>query len=399
MFSVLNILAVKAYGESEFWLSSGKVILIGILFFFTFITMVGGNPQGDAYGFRYFNNPGAFAEHNSQGTLGQFEGFLGALWSASFTCVGPEYVSVVAAEAKFPRKYIKTAFKTVYYRFVVFFIGGALSCGIVVAYNDPALVQALTGESSGSAAASPYVIAMRNLKIQALPHLINAFLVTTIFSAGNTYTYCATRTLYGLAIDGRAPKIFTKCTKQGIPIYCFALTMLFACLSFLQLSNNSASVLSWLISLTTAAGIIDYIVMCVTYICFYRACVAQGFDRNTLPYKGYFQPYCAYIGLVWMTLIVTCYGYESFRPWDVTGFFTHYTMIIVGVVLFTGWKVLKRTRWLRPQELDLYWEAPRITAYEEVLLLTESENSFWGEVFGVFRRGKGRIRPVQGASV
>ncbi|KAL4923687.1 amino acid permease/ SLC12A domain-containing protein [Aspergillus undulatus] len=398
LYALLNILAVKAYGESEFWLSSGKVVLILILFFFTFVTMVGGNPQSDTYGFRYWNDPGSFATHSSSGSLGRFEGFLAALWSACFTCVGPEYVSVVAAEAKFPRTYIKTAFKTVYYRFIVFFIGGALCSGIVVAYNDPTLVQAVTGEGSGTAAASPYVIAMRNLEIQALPHLINALLVTTIFSAGNTYTYCATRTLYGLALDGRAPRIFTKCTKQGVPIYCFAVTMLIACLSFLQLSSNSSQVLSWLINLTTAAGIIDYIVMCVTYIWFYRACIAQGFDRSTLPYTGYFQPWCGYIGLVWMVLVVTCYGYESFTPWDVTSFFTHYTMIIVGAVLYTGWKLLKKTRLLRPHELDLYWEAPQITAYEEALSLREPVTTFWGEVFSFLRRDKGRNVPGEAVS-
>ncbi|KAL4798391.1 amino acid permease/ SLC12A domain-containing protein [Aspergillus venezuelensis] len=392
LYALLNILAVKAYGESEFWLSSGKVILILILFFFTFVTMVGGNPQHDAYGFRYWNSPGSFAEHHSTGTLGRFEGFLAALWSASFTCVGPEYVSVVAAEAKYPRTYIKTAFKTVYYRFVMFFIGGALCAGIVVAYNDPALIQAVTGEGSGSAAASPYVIAMRNLEIQVLPHLINALLVTTIFSAGNTYTYCATRTLYGLALDNRAPKIFTRCTKQGIPIYCFAVTMLIACLSFLQLSSNSSQVLSWLINITTAAGIIDYIVMCITYIWFYRGCIAQGFDRNTLPYKGYFQPYCAYIGLAWMILIVTCYGYESFTPWDITSFFTHYTMIIVDIVLFGAWKVVKRSKVLDPQQLDLYWEAPTVTAYEEALKLREPVRTFWGEMFAFLKiKKEGRV--------
>jgi amino acid transporter len=108
---------VKAYGEAEFWLSGGKVILIMILFAFTFVTMVGGNPKHDAYGFRYWNNPGAFAEYRTTGALGRLEGFLAALWSASFTVVGPEYVSMVAAEAKRPRTYIKSAFKTMYIRF------------------------------------------------------------------------------------------------------------------------------------------------------------------------------------------------------------------------------------------------------------------------------------------
>lgn len=394
----MNILAVKAYGESEFWLSSGKVVLIFILFFFTFVTMVGGNPQHDAYGFRYWNTPGSFAEHRTTGSLGRFEGFLGSLWSASFTCVGPEYVSMVAAEAKYPRTYIKAAFNMVYARFVVFFIGGALCCGIVVAYNDPSLVEAVTGSSTGagasSAAASPYVIAMRNMEITALPHLINALLVTTIFSAGNTYTYCATRTLYGLSLDNRAPALFTKCTAQGVPIYCFAVTMLFACLSFLQLSNSSANVLGWLVDLTTAAGIIDYIVMCTTFICFYHACKAQGFDRESLPYTGPFQPYCAYIGLTWMVLIVSCYGYMSFEPWDITSFFTHYTMVIVDVVLYVFWKVLKRTRIFKSQEVDLYWEAGEITAYEEALALREPVRTFWGEVFSFLPKKKRTVQDV-----
>lgn len=94
--------------------------------------MVGGNPQHDAYGFRYWRDPGGFAEYITTGSLGRFEGFLGSLWAASFCIVGPEYISMVAAEAKRPRIYIKQAFKTIYWRFGIFFIGGALCAGIVV---------------------------------------------------------------------------------------------------------------------------------------------------------------------------------------------------------------------------------------------------------------------------
>jgi len=56
-------------------------------FAFTFVTMVGGNPEHDAYGFRYWKDPGPFAEYLATGSLGKFEGFLGALWAASF-CIG-----------------------------------------------------------------------------------------------------------------------------------------------------------------------------------------------------------------------------------------------------------------------------------------------------------------------
>jgi len=369
-YSLLNVLAVKAYGEAEFWLSGGKVILIFLLFSFTFVTMCGGNPKHDAYGFRYWNKPGAFAEHLSTGTLGRFEGFLSCVWSACFTVVGPEYISMVAAEAKRPRIYIKNAFKTVYWRFGIFFIVGALTVGVLIPYNDPTLTGILNGDAAGggTAAASPYVIAMQNLGVSGLPHLVNALLVTSIFSAGNTYTYCATRSLYGLALEGRAPKFLRYCTKSGVPLACFCVVICFPCLSFLQLSSGSAKVLTWLVNLITAGGLIDYIVMTTTYIFFYRACKAQGLDRKTLPYTGWFQPYSAYIGVTWMTIMVFCYGYSSFKPWSVSSFFTYYTMLILAPITFFGWKLIKGTRIVKPLEADLVWERPVVDAYEETFL-------------------------------
>ncbi|KAE8312462.1 amino acid permease-domain-containing protein [Aspergillus transmontanensis] len=304
IYACLNALAVKGYGEAEFWLSGGKVILIFILFAFTFVTMVGGNPQHDAFGFRHWRHPGPFAEYLRTDDLGRFEGFLAALWAASYTCVGPEYISMVAAEAKYPRIYIKNAFKTAYWRFGVFFVGSALCCGVLVAYNDPTLVAVYSGESegAGTAAASP-----------------------------------------------------------------------------------SSQVLTWLMNLLTAAAIIDFIVMCVTYIWFYRACKAQGFDRSKLPYKGWLQPWCAIIGCLWMTIVVTCYGYTSFAPWDVTTFFTHYTMLLFDIIAFAGWKLFKRTRILRPDELDLILEAPDITAYEEAAKINTPPIGFWAELIQPFR--------------
>ena len=378
MKSVCNVLAVSMYGEAEFWLSGGKVILILILYAFTFVTMVGGNPQHDAYGFRYWRHPGPMNAHDN-GSLGRFEGFLGSLWAASFCIVGPEYISMVSGEAKRPRVYIKNAFKTVYIRFGAFFILGALCVGVVIAYNDKSLLEVLSaGESS--AAASPYVIAMQNLKVKGLPHLVNALLITSIFSAGNTYTYCATRSLYSLAIEGRAPKFLRKCTKNGVPIFCFLIVMLFPFLSFLQLSDNSAKVLTWLINIVTAGGVINFIVMCGTYLAFYKACKVQGLDRKTLPYCGYFQPYGTWIALIFEIVVVFVYGYSTFKPGNFTleGFFTYYTMVLLAPITFGGWKLFKRTRWLRAHEVDLVWDGPLIDAYEASFITPPV--SFWTEM-------------------
>ncbi|KAJ5887088.1 hypothetical protein N7504_011135 [Penicillium tannophilum] len=388
-YGALNVLAVKAYGEAEFWLSGGKVILIFALFFFTFITMVGGNPAHDAYGFRYWNNPGSFMEYLDVGTLGRFEGFLGSLWSASFAVVGPEYISMVAAEAKRPRLYIKAAFKTVYLRFGLFFMGGALAVGIVCSCRDPALTAVVAGTTSGStAAASPYVIGMRNLGITIFPSIINALLLTSIFSAGNTYTYCAIRTLYSLALEGRAPRFLTYTTRKGVPIYCFVVVMIFPLLSFLQCSSSSATVITWFAELVTAGGLINYITICITFICYHRACKVQGVDRRSFAYFGRFQPYSAYLALVWMVLVTIFYGYPAFKPWSVSNFWANYTMQIVIPCLFVLWKLFKRTKFVRSREVDLVWERPLIDAYEASFM--DPPIGFWREVGQVF--GLGRVK-------
>ncbi|KAH6643500.1 amino acid permease-domain-containing protein [Boeremia exigua] len=363
-------ICIILYRYAEFWLSGGKVILIFIVLSFTFVTMVGGNPQKDAYGFRYWNNPGAFADNparSSTGSLGRFEGFLSCLWSAAFTIVGPEYISIAAAETKRPRVYVKGAFKTVYWRFGAFFILGSLCVGIVVPWNDPQLQGVFLGTSGGggTVTASPYVIAMSNMGIGVLPHIVSALLITSIFSAGNTYVYCATRTLYGMALEGRAPRMFSKTTTSGIPVYSFLAVICFGFLSFLQVNQGSAKVISWLISLITGCGMIDYFTMCITFINYHKACKAQGLDRATLPYYGWLQPGCAYLGAISTFLVALFYGYSVFKPFSVEGFFQNYTMQLVAPILYLGWKIIKRTKKIKPDELDLVWERPMIDIYEE----------------------------------
>lgn len=294
---------------------------------------------------------------------------------------------MVAGETARPRILLKQAFKTMYWRFGFFFIGGALCVGIILPYNDPTLN---INDGAGTANASPYVIAMRNMGVSFLPHLTNALLVSSIFSAGNAYTYCAMRSLYGLALEGQAPAIFTRCTKSGIPYYCFLVTMIFPLISFLTIGKGSAQVVQWLGYLTQAAQLIDYIIMSVTYIFFYRALQAQGVDRNTLPYKGWGQPYCAYISVVFMAVILGCYGYTTFLPgwWDVGTFFSYYTMVFVAILTYSFWKIFKKTKVVKPTEADLIWDKPVIDAYEDSF--TGPPETFWNEVLQMLKLKKAK---------
>ncbi|KAF5502230.1 General amino acid permease AGP2 [Colletotrichum aenigma] len=388
------------YSESEFWLSSGKVILIIILTCFTFVTMVGGNPQHDAYGFRCWKHPGAFAEWRSTGNLGRFEGFLATLFFAPLPIVGPEYISMIAGEAIRPRVNIKKAFKATYYRLAYFFLGGAICVGIVVPFNDPTLRAIVNGEKeSGSGAASPYVIAMTNLGVGVLPHLVNALILSSVFVAGNTYVYCASRNLYGLALDGYIPKVMARCTKSGVPIYCLGVTLVFPCVSLLQLSNSGASVLDWLVNILTSGGLVNFIVMCIVYLRFYRACEVQGVDRTSLPYRAWFQPYSAWIALFIFCSIAIGSGYTTFiGEFSAATFFTRYTMILFAPVSYCGWKLIKRTRIVSAKEVDLVWERPEIDAYEAHLEEDKSSvvSAVRNNLFGGWKKGDEKDRESQG---
>jgi lysine-specific permease len=63
---------------------------------------------------------------------------------------------------------------------------------------------------------------------------MNAVILTTVLSAGNSGLYASSRTLYDLANEGRAPKIFTTVTRYGVPIYCVLLTTFIGGLAFLS---------------------------------------------------------------------------------------------------------------------------------------------------------------------
>jgi len=127
--------------------------------------------------------------------------------------------------------------------------------------------------------------------------------------------------------------------------------------------------------------------MSITYIQFYKACQVQGLDRKDLPYVGYLQPYCAYFALVWMIIVTCIYGYTVYLPWSVSSFFANYSMQLFIPPLFIIWKLIHKTKWLKPSEVDLVFEKPIIDAYEETFL--EPPVGFWreiGQLLGIGRK-------------
>lgn len=382
---LLNIVSVKYFGTVEFYMSIFKVFLILICLGFTFVTMLGGNPLHDRYGFRYWKEPGAFVEHLVPGSTGRFLGMLSCIVQATFSICGPEYISMVAGETASPRTVLPKAFRSFVWRICLFFVSSSLAMGIVIPYNDSTLSAVINGDiaGSGTGAASPYVIAMGRLKISGLPHLINALIMTSVLSSGNGIFFAATRTLDGMALAGHAPAFFSRTLKNGVPVFSVLAVLAICALAFLQVSHSSAKVLTWLVDLITACQLLNYFAVALTYRHFYAAMLKQGMDRKTLPYRGKFQPYTSYVAMTGCVIMMLLLGYDLFITggWSITYFFLDYTFLAAFPLGFVVWKLIKKTSYIRMGTADLGVGGlvREIDLYEQ-LQPVKQKRTFWSIV-------------------
>lgn len=206
----LNIFAVAIYGEAEFCFAGIKILTIVGLLIFALCIDLGGGPTHDRLGFRYWKHPGAMKLYISTApNTGRFLGLFSVLVNAAFSYGGVEMVAVAAGEAENPRKNIPKAVRRVFWRILFFYVLGSLAIGVLVPSNDPELLN-----KSGTAAASPWVIAINRAAVPALPSIINAVILTSASSSANAFLYTGSRYLYALAQNGQAPKILLKCSKR-----------------------------------------------------------------------------------------------------------------------------------------------------------------------------------------
>lgn len=183
----------------------------------TFVTMCGGNPNKDAYGFRNWTQGNAMHPYYADGSTGRFLGIWISVRYAVFTVGGPAFLALSAGEISNPRRTIPRVAKLIVWRVCGLYVLGALAVGIICPSRDPIYLEAVNNGEPG-AGSSPWVFAIRKLGITTfLPDAINFMILLSGFSCGNTFLYTASRSLYSLAQNGQAPGMFLKCSKRGIP--------------------------------------------------------------------------------------------------------------------------------------------------------------------------------------
>ncbi|WWC68368.1 uncharacterized protein I206_102293 [Kwoniella pini CBS 10737] len=351
LYLAINVYRADLFGEVEFWLALGKVLLALGLIAYTFVTMVGGNPLHDRFGFRHWKNPGPWAGDSPSTRL---ESFVNAVNVAGFIMGGPEYISMIAGEAKDPRRTVPRAFRTLMARLIIFFIGGCLCVGVLVPYNDETLT---LGKSKTYAGKSPYVISMTRLQIPVLPSIVNAALITCVLSAGNAYTFNASRSLHALALEKRAPRFLTKVNSKGTPYWSVIVVIILSTLAYLALGSGSAKVLNWILNFCTAATMLNWTIMAITWIRFNKAMKVQGIDRKTfLPVVSKLQPYAGYWACFWAPLFLFLQGYAVFLRgnWDIATFIFNYGIIALAGGIAIGFKIFQKLPFHKSKDVDLH---------------------------------------------
>ncbi|KAJ7757099.1 amino acid permease/ SLC12A domain-containing protein [Mycena metata] len=352
----VNFAGVKYFGEFEFVFAFIKIITVIGLIIMCLVVDLGGAPDRDRRGFRYwreepFNN-GFFGVVPA--SKARFLGFWAVLTQAAFSYGGMEGLAMICLEAANPRVSMRTAVRAIFYRVVGLYVVSVWLVGMCISRSQPALLQA-NAQGSGTAAESPFVIIIETAGIKVLPHIINASVLMSAFSAGNEFLYSASRSLFMLAQEGKAPRIFAKVLKNGVPVYSLALCSLFALLGYLACGKQGANdAFNWLANITTLGSMITWIGIALSHIRWYKGMQVQGLSRDELPFKSWTQPYGAWAVLISFSIIIFFNGYTTFmtKPFDWQSFISDYVNIPFVIILYFGYKFAKKSKIVSLAEMD-----------------------------------------------
>jgi yeast amino acid transporter len=344
---IVNFCGIKYFGEFEFVFAFIKVITVVGLLILSLVIDLGGAPDHDRRGFRYwreapFNNDFAALTPPSKA---RFLGFWAVLTQAAFSYAGMETLAMICLEAANPRVSMKTAVRAIFYRIVGLYVFSILLIGMCISRSEPALLQA-NKESTGTASQSPFVIVITSSGIKVLPHIINAVVLTSGFSAGNETLYASSRSLFMLAQDGKAPRFFAKVNKRGVPVYSLALCSLFTLLAYLACGKSGAvEAFNWLTNIIALGSMITWCGISLSHIRWSRARKLQGLSRDELPFTSWTLPYGAHIVFVSFLIIIFFNGFTTFLgSFDAQSFVAAYINLPFMFILFVGYKIVKKTK-------------------------------------------------------
>lgn len=338
----LNLLSVKAYGESEYWFALIKVITV-IIFIIVGVLMIFGIMGGQAVGFQNFTK--GDAPFN-----GGFMALLGVFMIAGFSFQGTELVGVAAGESEDPARNIPKAIRQIFWRILLFYILAILIIGLLVPYDNPNLI---SGDLT-DIAISPFTIVFENAGFAFAASVMNAVILTSVLSAGNSGMYASTRMLWNLAKEGKAPKWFAKVTGNGVPINALILTALIGALAFLSSLFGEGEVYVWLLNASGMSGFIAWLGIAISHYRFRKAFIAQGRDLSELPYRAKWFPFGPIFAFIICCIVILGQNYSAFMGGTIDwyGVLVSYIGLPLFLIIWLAYKVTQKTKLVPLEQVD-----------------------------------------------
>ncbi|MGA6273845.1 amino acid permease [Klebsiella pneumoniae] len=304
---LLNWISVRGFGEAEYWFSLIKVATV-IIFIIVGVAMIVG-----------------------------------------FSFQGTELIGIAAGESENPEKNIPRAVRQVFWRILLFYVFAILIISLIIPYTDPSLLRNDVKDIS----VSPFTLVFQHAGLLSAAAIMNAVILTAVLSAGNSGMYASTRMLYTLACDGKAPRIFSKLSRGGVPRNALYATTVIAALCFLTSMFGNQTVYLWLLNTSGMTGFIAWLGIAISHYRFRRGYVLQGNDINNLPYRSGFFPLGPIFAFVLCLIITLGQNYEAFLKdtIDWGGVAATYIGIPLFLVIWFGYKLAKGTRFVRYSEM------------------------------------------------
>ena len=282
--TLANLANVKMYAESEFWLSLIKVLAIVAMIVFGVYLLITADASSTASVSNLWKHGGFFPNG--------VDGLFYMLAFMMFAFGGIELISMAAAETENPEKNIPRAVNQTVTRVFLFYICSLAVLLSLVPWNQLNL---------GDLDHSPFVMIFSQMGIAWAAHLLNFIILTASLSVCNSGMYANSRMLVGLAEQGNAPKLFTKVSKQGVPVaavLCSGL-LIFGCVILNYWVPEKA--LSYLIYIVVAAAVLNWMMISLIHLKFRQAMKREGISTK---FPAIFAPITNYFVLAFMLMML-----------------------------------------------------------------------------------------------
>lgn len=341
---LVNIFGVKYYGEAEVVLTLVKLMAIVGFIIMGVVLVCGGGPTHEFIGAKnWHTDKGAFTNG--------FKGVAATFVTASYSMGGTEMVGLTAAEVENPRKVLPKAVRQVFWRIFLFYFLSLTFVGLLV----PADNEKLLGASGTSA--SPFVIAIQNGSIHALPSIFNACILISVLSVGNSAIFGGSRTIQNLGTQGFAPKIFAYVDRSGRPLVGLGVSFLFGLLCFLSAYHDEGTIFAWLLSVCGLATIVAWINIALCHLRFRLAMKKQNRSLDELTFVSFTGIWGSIYSIVFLIFVLVVQFWTALFPIGSKGkasaenFFQNYLGAVVISVFYLAHKLYSR-RWRIWKSLD-----------------------------------------------